>query len=124
MIRSSKSASRQRRQLRGVEALRSRRVALLCCVIYCAILSCCDVAILAQTSVGTANEGERRLIYDLFKNYNLNIRPAEKLNDTLYVGFQQAMIQVSSLMEKAREASGCIFGAKGINVGAYKCEYL
>lgn len=80
--------------------LRHRRIAVLCCAIYCAILSCFDVAILAQTSVGTANDDERRLIYDLLKNYNKIIWPAENLNDTLHVGFQQAMIQVISISER------------------------
>ena len=81
-------------------ALRGRRVAVFSCALYCVILSCCGVmsGIWAQTSVGTANEDERRLIYDLFKNYNKIIRPAKDPNETLSVGFQQAMIQVKALI--------------------------
>lgn len=87
--------SRQRSDM-----LRHRRIALLCCAIYCVILSCFDVAILAQTSSGTANDHERRLMYDLFKNYNKFIRPSKDINDTIAVGFQQAMIQVISISER------------------------
>jgi len=54
----------------------------------------------AQTSAGSANDHERRLIYDLFKNYNRMIRPAVNINDTIAVGFQQAMIQVISISER------------------------
>lgn len=89
------AVSRQRSNM-----LRHRRIAVLCCAIYCVVLSCFDVAILAQTSVGTANDDERRLIYDLLKNYNKIIWPAQSLNDTIHVGFQQALIQVISISER------------------------
>jgi len=55
---------------------------------------------LTQTSVGTANDHERRLIYDLFKNYNKLIRPAQVMNETIHVGFQEAMVQVISISER------------------------
>ena len=67
---------------------------MLACALYCVLLSCFDVMIWAQTSAGSANDHERRLIYDLFKNYNRMIRPAANINDTIAVSFQQAMIQV------------------------------
>lgn len=88
------------RRQRSADGLRARRTALLCCAIYCVVLSCLDVAIWAQTSAGTANDHERKLIYDLFKNYNKIIRPAANINDTIAVGFQQAMIQVISISER------------------------
>jgi len=82
------------------DMLRHRRIAVILCALYCVVLSCFDVAILAQTSVGTANEEERRLIYDLLKNYNKIIWPAKSLNDTIAVGFQQSLIQVISISER------------------------
>merc|ERR1711970_1705915 len=82
------------------DMLRHRRSAVILCALYCVVLSCFDVAILAQTSVGTANEEERRLIYDLLKNYNKIIWPAKSLNDTIAVGFQQSLIQVISISER------------------------
>jgi len=98
MVRTSVSTRRRAAE----SALRGRRVAVFSCALYCVILSCCSVmsGIWAQTSVGTANEDERRLIYDLFKNYNKIIRPAKDPNETLSVGFQQAMIQVISISER------------------------
>uniref|UniRef100_A0A3B4C9A6 Cholinergic receptor, nicotinic, beta 1 (muscle) like n=2 Tax=Pygocentrus nattereri TaxID=42514 RepID=A0A3B4C9A6_PYGNA len=68
------------------------------------LLCCCSML-----SLTGGSEAERKLLQDLFQNYNLKVRPARTWNETVMVRVGMTLVQLISLDEKNGEMTTNVY---------------